>query len=639
MNAPRSLVQSSSLARVALSTFDVDPGQGEEAQWLDALRRQQGDSPQVAWQRWLAAPPEVDFELVNMGSRYGLTGVEMMAVALACAAELEPMVPRLLHHLQTPVASSLPTLGLVARAARSLDVDSELNAHLTSLHSGMARQLGLIELLGGTGVLVERSFRVPQALALALAGYESSWPEVVLPVPDIVELGEKNEQSLADLALTLLARPPGEQGPIVLRSAWAHDGFSAAACLTSALGRTLVHLPLVVPDGVGAWIQATGRVPLFHVELAPGESRKLSRVPGYEGPFIVLTGPDGEVQWNHGACAQWTLPLPQAPERAALWRAGGLPGPIAQRLGAQMRLSAGRIHELAVEAHRSAARDGRSVASIRDVGAASRNGAALSLGSQAQLLSDEVVDEALVMPPALRDNLEELLQRCQQRDLLAENLGLAVRTRYRPGVRALFTGSSGTGKTLAAGWLATRLGLPLYRVDLSAVVSKYIGETEKNLAQLFARADSSEVVLLFDEADALFGKRTDIKDSNDRFANQQTNYLLQRIESFDGIAVLTSNSRTRFDAAFTRRLDTVIEFGAPTPEERRALWLAHLGQGHGLDAAEINRLAAVCDLAGGHIRSCTLMAASLARPIRYAELRRAVQAEYAKLGRMPPTGL
>ena len=149
-------------------------------------------------------------------------------------------------------------------------------------------------------------------------------------------------------------------------------------------------------------------------------------------------------------------------------------------------------------------------------------------------------------------------------------------------------------------------------MDLASVTSKYIGETEKNLAELFGRAEHAEVVLLFDEADSLFGKRTDVKDSNDRFANQQTNYLLQRIESFEGITLLTSNSRARFDSAFTRRLDAIIEFLAPGPVERRALWLAHLGAANTLDAVALNRLAANCDLAGGHIRNVVLGAAALA---------------------------
>lgn len=172
------------------------------------------------------------------------------------------------------------------------------------------------------------------------------------------------------------------------------------------------------------------------------------------------------------------------------------------------------------------------------------------------------------------------------------------------------------------------------------MASKYIGETEKNLAQLFARAEHAEVVLLFDEADALFGKRTDVKESNDRFANAQTNYLLQRIESFEGIAVLTSNSRSRFDSAFTRRLDVIAEFPAPGPVERRALWLAHLGP-NALADGLLNRLAAGCELPGGHVRNIVLAAAAHARghPIAEADLLAALVAEYAKLGKPAPASL
>jgi SpoVK/Ycf46/Vps4 family AAA+-type ATPase len=239
--------------------------------------------------------------------------------------------------------------------------------------------------------------------------------------------------------------------------------------------------------------------------------------------------------------------------------------------------------------------------------------------------------------------MDILLLRCLTRDRLAEGLGASTAARYHPGVRVLFVGPSGTGKTLAAGWLATRLGLPLYRVDLASVTSKYIGETEKNLAQLLARAEQAEVVLLFDEADSLFGKRTDVKEANDRFANAQTNYLLQRIESFDGITLLTSNSRSRFDSAFSRRLDMVIEFALPGPEERRALWQSHLGQGHSLTQKELNQLAATVDFSGGHIRNAVLTAAVLAREhsrsIEYADLLQGILSECRKLGRQMPGDL
>ncbi len=195
--------------------------------------------------------------------------------------------------------------------------------------------------------------------------------------------------------------------------------------------------------------------------------------------------------------------------------------------------------------------------------AASWTGQGPGLEALAQPLPDRISDEALVTGGTLREELARLLLRCRRRESLIEGLGVSALARYRPGVRVLFTGQSGTGKTLAAGWLATELGLPLYRVDLAAVTSKYIGETEKNLAQLLAHAEESGIILLFDEADSMFGKRTDVKESNDRFANAQTNYLLQRIEIFDGIALLTSNSRARFDPAFCRRLDMII--GVPLP--------------------------------------------------------------------------
>jgi SpoVK/Ycf46/Vps4 family AAA+-type ATPase len=187
------------------------------------------------------------------------------------------------------------------------------------------------------------------------------------------------------------------------------------------------------------------------------------------------------------------------------------------------------------------------------------------------------------------------------------------------------------------------LRLPLYRVDLASITSKYIGETEKNLATLMARAEHAEVVLLFDEADSLFARRTEVRDANDRFANAQTNYLLQRIETFDGIALLTANSRARFDNAFARRLDAVIEFPLPGPEQRRDIWQAHLGKQEGVSVPDLNRLAVGADINGGNIRNAVLAAAVLAqtanRPISYADLIEGVVNEYRKLGRQMPVEL
>jgi SpoVK/Ycf46/Vps4 family AAA+-type ATPase len=286
---------------------------------------------------------------------------------------------------------------------------------------------------------------------------------------------------------------------------------------------------------------------------------------------------------------------------------------------------------------------GRSEPDRTDVIAGALTGEGSGLESLAEALRISVPDEALVASPALRGELEGLMLRCRLRDDLVDGLGASAVTRYRPGVRALFSGLSGTGKTLAAGWVATRLGLPLYRVDLASVTSKYIGETEKNLSQLLARAEGAEVILLFDEADSLFGKRTDIQDSNDRFANAQTNYLLQRIENYDGIVILTSNSQSRFDAAFSRRLDFVIEFPLPGPEERRALWRSHLGPRSTLTPAQLNQIALLVDVSGGHVRNAVLSAAVRARrdgrEIGFGDLLAGIEGELRKLGRQVPVEL
>ena len=207
------------------------------------------------------------------------------------------------------------------------------------------------------------------------------------------------------------------------------------------------------------------------------------------------------------------------------------------------------------------------------------------------------------------------------------------------GVTALFAGDSGTGKTMSAEVIASDLGLDLYTVNLATVVDKYIGETEKNLERIFAEATGVNAVLFFDEADAIFGKRSDVKDAHDRYANIESAYLLQRLETFDGLAVLATNLRANIDEAFTRRLDTIIDFPAPTPALRMTLWQRCLAPPLPLaDDLEFEFLAEAFDLAGGNIRSASTTAAYLAAaggsPVTMQLIVRAVEQEYRKLGRL-----
>jgi SpoVK/Ycf46/Vps4 family AAA+-type ATPase len=207
------------------------------------------------------------------------------------------------------------------------------------------------------------------------------------------------------------------------------------------------------------------------------------------------------------------------------------------------------------------------------------------------------------------------------------------------GIAALFTGPPGTGKTLAAEVLAHDLGFDLYTVDIATVVDKYIGETEKNLERIFSEAEQVNGVLFFDEADALFGKRSDVQGAHDRYANVETAFLLQRMEAFDGLVLLATNLSANLDDAFTRRLDALVDFPRPDAEHRLRIWEHALNPSvPRADDVDVELLANRFELAGGNIRNITLAAAYFAaehdRPVSMLDLMRGVHREFGKLGRL-----
>ncbi len=251
--------------------------------------------------------------------------------------------------------------------------------------------------------------------------------------------------------------------------------------------------------------------------------------------------------------------------------------------------------------------------------------------------------DALVLPLDFLDSVHELIARVRHRRKVFEEWGFERMLTTGRGVTALFQGGPGTGKTLVAGVMANALGLELYRIDLSRVLSRWLGETEKNLAEAFDAAEDGRVVLLFDEADSLFAKRTEVRSSTDRYANLEVNYLLQRLDSFEGIAILTSNFGASIDPAFRRRLTAKLTFPFPDKEERERLWRAHLpaelpveGQ---LDFAELAR---DYEIAGGYIRNCMLRAAFLAAEngaaVSQSLLVRAIEIEFREGGKLAAKG-
>jgi SpoVK/Ycf46/Vps4 family AAA+-type ATPase len=222
----------------------------------------------------------------------------------------------------------------------------------------------------------------------------------------------------------------------------------------------------------------------------------------------------------------------------------------------------------------------------------------------------------------------------RRRSAVYDAWGFGARGSRGLGIAALFAGASGTGKTMAAEVLAAELALDLYRIDLSSVVSKYIGETEKNLRRVFDAAEEGGSILLFDEADALFGKRSEVRDSHDRYANIEVSYLLQRMESYRGLAILTTNQKSALDPAFLRRLRFVVQFPFPDPPQRAEIWRGIFPAETPTEGLAPERLARL-NVAGGNIRSIALNAAFLAadegEPVRMEHLLRAARSEYVKL--------
>ncbi len=274
-----------------------------------------------------------------------------------------------------------------------------------------------------------------------------------------------------------------------------------------------------------------------------------------------------------------------------------------------------------------------------DLYAGAQAHANLQLGSLAHRIVPRFGWDDLILPPEQIMQLREMSLRLRFSHVVQDEWGFADAMPNSSGISALFAGDSGTGKTLSAEVIAKDLGLVMYKIDLSAVVSKYIGETEKNLNTIFTTAQSSNAILFFDEADALFGKRSEVKDARDRYANIEIAYLLQQIEAYDGVVIMATNFRQNLDDAFTRRLDFLVDFPFPDAEYRKRLWEAHFPprtpMAEDVDFAEV---AQRYRLAGGNIRNVALAAAYLAaangRVVTREHIRSAVRREHQKMGRL-----
>ncbi|GAA0228504.1 ATP-binding protein [Cryptosporangium japonicum] len=495
--------------------------------------------------------------------------------------------------------------------------------------SAPLRAGGLLTLDDDDRPLPGRSLRVPDRVVAHLLGDDTLDEELVgvarlVPVPAVPPVS------------ALVGLPSA--GPLLVHvraaRADASDGADAAVDAITATGRpALVVSPLApLPAAVReARLRDAGLVVGPLVDDAARSIRQLAAVP--PPPVLLTYGPTGlDPAWapeTTVVTVEVAHPTPTVPAEFATALA-------------PYRLTPAQI-DATVEAARVFAAIDRLPVADTHVQRAARQQSAPQLDRHVRRVPPAVGWNDLMLPDDRSAQLHELVVRARTRQQVLGGWRMRTGGGRGQGVVALFAGESGTGKTLAAEVVAGELGLDLHVVDLASLVDKYVGETEKNLERVFTAADQADAVLLFDEADAVFGKRGGVRDARDRYANLESAYLLQRLESFGGIAVLTTNLRANVDEAFTRRFDLVVDFPFPDAEHRARLWwLALSGAPHADGLAEIlPRLAAQFELAGGAIRSAAVTAAYLAAgrgtPVTAADALAGAEREYRKLGRLVPT--
>ncbi|MGH2890744.1 MAG: ATP-binding protein, partial [Solirubrobacteraceae bacterium] len=350
--------------------------------------------------------------------------------------------------------------------------------------------------------------------------------------------------------------------------------------------------------------------------------------------LITATEPPAD-----GIGARVDVALPTHDERCALLRSALTPDAIEdsvlERIASQFPLGPERLAEAVATARAEAERDSSGLE--QTLWQACRLRARSRATGLATVIEPRRNWDDLVLPERLLQQLQELSMQVAQRPVVYEHWGFGERLGRARGITALFAGPSGTGKTMAAEVLAGALGVDLQRIDLAGVVDKYIGETEKHLRTIFDAAERSGALLFFDEADALFGKRSDVRDSHDRYANIEVDYLLQRMEDYPGLAVLATNRKASLDAAFTRRLRFVMDFPFPDIVARRRIWQGALPAGAPVKDLDLDVIARL-ELSGGSITTVAVNAAFAAAaagsPVGMAQVAHAARDELIKLERL-----
>jgi hypothetical protein len=598
----------------------------------------------------MPAPPALE----TLGTTFNLSPFERDVVLLSAGPELDSRFAALCAAAQNDPKRAYPTFSLALAALP--------DAHWSALTpTAPLRRWRLIE-IGAGSTLMTSPLRIDERVLHYLTGLQYLDEHLigfVQPEPAVADLVPSHRDIAEDIARTWTRAGGRSTLPVVQLCGTEMAGKRAiAATSCEMLGIRLYSMPApIIPTtpheldslmrlwereaalGLSALLLDCEDLDRHEAARESAVSRFIEEVNG----ALFVTGHERRIG-RRRPIVTFDIRKPRAGEQRTLWHeALGAAAPVSdgqvERLVAQFDLSAPVIRAACARAlgewpaHESAppAASARLDTLLWD---ASRTQARPRLDDLARRIEPMATWEELVLPDSQRQTLHQVAAHVRQRARVYEAWGFAAQSTRGLGISALFAGPSGTGKTMAAEVLANELQLDLYHIDLSQVVSKYIGETEKNLRRVFDAAEEGGAILLFDEADALFGKRSEVKDSHDRYANIEVSYLLQRMEAYRGLAILTSNMKKALDTAFLRRIRFIVQFPFPDAAARAEIWRRIFPAGTPTERLEVQKLARL-NVAGGTIRNIALNAAFLAadagEPVRMAHLLLAARTEYSKL--------
>ncbi len=606
--------------------------------------------------RALSGNPESPLDLV--AREFCLNPSERQLLIIALAPYLDPAYEKIFAYANDDITKRWPTVGL---ALEVLDGDRAGRLALRPIFyedGRLARHALLTSSEPGSGFLPSRPLTLDPHVAEVLLGYRGTDPRL-RNLAHLVELPAREPANGALLASVLLGRG---QARVYAGGRWRTEKEEAIAwaCSRNGVGLLALSMPLLARASEPQQLLslALRDAQLLHCALLLEDfggqdcdsdvlafASELARaLIDHPLPVFLSDRSPSPAQLPLDLHLHLEFKTPNFDARQQVWLSkAGLDPDCAFHLAATYRLGA-RETQAAIEmAKTMASLDEREAITLADLKAAARTQSQPRLTPLAQKITPHYSWDDIVLPEDQKAQLREIADQVLYQHVVYEEWGLVHQSSLGRGVGALFAGQSGTGKTMAAEIVGNELGLDVYKIDLSGLVSKYIGETEKNLARVFEEASDTNAILFFDEADAVFGKRSEVRDSHDRYANIEVSYLLQKMEEYDGIVVLASNLRSNLDEAFLRRMRAIVEFPFPEADDRLRIWQRMFASTAPLAPdVDLAFLARQFRIAGGNIRNIVLLAAFLAaseeQAIGMTHLIRATKREYQKLGRLVTEG-